>query len=132
MTDDVQGALRDMARAIGGLESTVKTLTVTWQQQEQSASNGRRDLHQKVDQLRSDVSAKVDGMRTDMTAMGAQLATAIKDIAEMKPVVEAVETVKVQATGVRNFTRWLWGVWAAVGGGVMWVVSSFVEIHPKH
>ncbi|MGL3208673.1 DUF1515 family protein [Bradyrhizobium sp. BR 1433] len=106
-------------------------MTATWQQQEQSASNGRRDLHQKVDALRADVSAKVDGMRSDMTTMGGQLATAIKDIAQMKPVVDAVENVQVQATGVRNFSRWIY--WAAVGlsGGVGWIVTNFVDIHLK-
>ncbi|WP_166295344.1 DUF1515 domain-containing protein [Bradyrhizobium sp. 2S1] len=132
MSDEAtQAALREMARAIGGLESTVKTLTATWQQQEQSASNGRRDLHQKVEALRSDVSTKVDGLRGDMVKMGAQVETAIKDIAAMKPVVQAVENVAVQATGVRNVTKWIWGAGAFLSGGVVWIITNLVDIHLK-
>jgi hypothetical protein len=38
-----------MASSIGGLESTVKTLTRQWRDQDEKASLGRRDLHQKID-----------------------------------------------------------------------------------
>jgi outer membrane murein-binding lipoprotein Lpp len=120
MSDDVQVALREMARSIGGLQATVAALTSTWQAMEQKASDGRKELHQKV-----------DGLRGDMTTMGAQLATATKDIAEMKPVVKAVENVKAQATGVRNATKWIWGVGVALSGGVVWIVTNLVEIHFK-
>lgn len=132
MSDEAtQAALREMARAIGGLESTVKTLTTTWQNQENSASQGRRELHQKVDALRSDMSAKVDGLRGDMVTMGGQVATAIKDIAEMKPVVQAVETVKVQATGVRNVSKWIWWIAVPLSGGVGWILTNLLDIHLK-
>ncbi|WP_262048670.1 DUF1515 domain-containing protein [Bradyrhizobium sp. Bra78] len=129
MNDDVQGALREMARSIGALESTVKTLTATWQQQEQSASQGRRDLHQKVDGLRNEVSAKVDGMRGEITAMGTQLAHAIKDISEMKPVVEAVETVKQQAVGAGRLSVWLYRLAVVASGGAAWVVVNYLKIN---
>ncbi|WBL75586.1 DUF1515 domain-containing protein [Bradyrhizobium xenonodulans] len=128
MSDDVQAALRDMARSIGALESTVKTMTSTWQQQEQSASSGRRELHQKVDALRADVSAKVDGMRNDMTLMGGQLATAIKDISEMKPVVEAVEVVKQRAVGASWVSIWLYRIAIIASGGAAWVVVKYLNI----
>ena len=48
---EVNRTIVEMSRAIGGLESTVKTLTTTWQSQEAGASQGRRDLHQKFDGL---------------------------------------------------------------------------------
>ncbi|MCS3447260.1 MULTISPECIES: DUF1515 family protein [Bradyrhizobium] len=120
-TAGVNAALLQMAAKIGGLESTVSTLLQTWQRMEEKASEGRKDLHQKVEALRADV-----------TTMGAQISTVTKDIAEMKPTVQAVQNVRVQAAGVRNVSRWLY--WAAVGltGGVVWVVNNFVDIHVKH
>lgn len=123
-TASVNAALLQMAAKIGGLESTVSTLLQTWQRQEEKAADGRKDLHQKVDALRAE-------MTTMGTTMGAQLATAMKDIADMKPTVQAVRTVQVQATGVRNASRWLY--WAAVGlsGGIGWIVTNFVDIHLK-
>ncbi|UGY14569.1 DUF1515 domain-containing protein [Bradyrhizobium septentrionale] len=77
----VNAALLQMAAKIGGLESTVSTLLQTWQRMEEKASEGRKDLHQKVDALRA-----------EMTAMGAQVATATKDIADMKPTVRTHTT----------------------------------------
>ncbi|GEC52275.1 outer membrane murein-binding lipoprotein Lpp [Bradyrhizobium japonicum] len=120
-TASVNAALLQMAAKIGGLESTVSTLLQTWQRMEEKASEGRKDLHRKVDDLRA-----------DMTAMGAQVATATKDIADMKPTVQAVQNVRVQATGVRNASRWLYWVALGLSGGVGWIVTNFVDIHVKH
>ncbi|UGA46747.1 DUF1515 family protein [Bradyrhizobium quebecense] len=119
-TASVNAALLQMAAKIGGLESTVSTLLQTWQRMEEKASEGRKDLHRKVDDLRA-----------EMTAMGAQVTTATKDISDMKPTVQAVQNVQVQATGVRNASRWLY--WAAVGlsGGVGWIITNFIDIHLK-
>ncbi|WP_128970343.1 hypothetical protein [Bradyrhizobium tropiciagri] len=63
--------------------------------------------------------------------MGTQVETAIKDIAEMKPVVEVVENVTVQATGVRNAGRWLYWIAVPLSGGVGWIITNFVDIHLK-
>ncbi|ODM77813.1 DUF1515 family protein [Bradyrhizobium elkanii] len=120
-TASVNAALLQMAAKIGGLESTVSTLLQTWQRMEEKASEGRKDLHRKVDDLRA-----------DMTAMGAQVATATKEIADMKPTVQAVQNVRVQADGVRNVSRWLYWVAVGLSGGVVWVVTNFVDIHVKH
>ncbi|MGY4259778.1 outer membrane murein-binding lipoprotein Lpp [Bradyrhizobium sp. USDA 4516] len=116
----VNAALLQMAAKIGGLESTVATLLHTWTQMEAKASDGRKDLHQKVDALRA-----------EMTTMGAQLATATKDIADMKPTVQAVQNVQVQATGVRNASRWLYWLAVLLSGGVGWILTSFVDFHVK-
>lgn len=120
-TGSVNAALLQMAAKIGGLESTVSTLLQTWQRMEEKASEGRKDLHQKVDALRA-----------EMTTMGAQVATATKDIADMKPTVQAVQTVQVQATGVRNVSRWLYWVALGLSGGVGWIITNFVDVHIKH
>ena len=50
---EVNRTIVEMSRAIGALESTVKTLTTTWQSQEVSVAQGRRDLHRKFDGLAS-------------------------------------------------------------------------------
>ncbi|WP_166295070.1 DUF1515 family protein [Bradyrhizobium sp. 2S1] len=120
-TASVNTALLQMAAKIGGLESTVSTLLQTWQRMEEKASEGRKDLHQKVEALRAEV-----------TTMGAQISTATKDIAEMKPTVQAVQNVRVQADGVRNVSRWIYWAAVALSGGIVWVVNNFVDIHFKH
>lgn len=109
---DTQSALRDMARSIGGLESTVKALVETWRSQEQSASSGRRVLHEKFDQLQSEVHK-----------FGTQLAGALEDIAEMKPTVDAVETAKQRAIGAGMLGRVLWAIGGAMVAAGVWLLS---------
>ncbi|MCC8952906.1 hypothetical protein H8B02_05340 [Bradyrhizobium sp. Pear77] len=82
-TGSVNAALLQMAAKIGGLQSTVATPLHTWQRMEEKASEGRKDLHQKVEALCAEV----------MT-MGAQISTATKEIADMKPTVQAVRMGK--------------------------------------
>ncbi|MBR0693115.1 hypothetical protein [Bradyrhizobium lablabi] len=65
------------------------------------------------------------------STMSCGSAKAMKDVAEMKPVVQAVETVKVRATGVRNVIRWLYWVAVPLSGGVGWIITNFVDIHLK-
>jgi hypothetical protein len=118
MSDEM--ALREMIRSIGGLESTVKSLQQTWQSQEASASQGRRDLHQKFDAMRSEVhalTAKVDG--------------ALRELAEIKPSVHAFENAKAQAQGAQTLGKWIWGGLLFAGGGIGWALANWITITPK-
>lgn len=109
---DTQAALRDMARSIGGLESTVKTLVDTWRNQEQAASSGRRVLHEKFDQLQGEVHN-----------FGHQLAGVMKDIAVMKPTIAAVETAKQRAIGAGMLGKALWAIGGAMVAVGIWLLS---------
>ncbi|MBR1170551.1 DUF1515 family protein [Bradyrhizobium liaoningense] len=121
MSDDIQAALREMARSIGALESQVSGFASQWRDQDQKASFGRRDLHQKIDALRS-----------DMQTLEGQVRAAISDIALMKPTVEAVEAAKLQAEGAVTAVRWTSraGYWLAVAVtlGAGWVLSNWLNI----
>jgi uncharacterized protein YoxC len=121
MTDaSTEAALRDMNRSIGGLESTVKNLMTMWQQQEQAATQGRRDLHQKFDVVVKDVSG-----------LTVKLDAAVKDISEIKPSVRAFENAKEQAKGAQTLGRWIWGLLVFIGGCAGWAISSWISIAPK-
>lgn len=115
----IQAALREMAKSIGGLESTVTTLTRQWRDQDEKASLGRRDLHQKIDALVADLRT-LEGL----------VKAAISDIAIMKPIVDAVEDAKMQAVGVVKAGRWVhWLIFGSGGGAfVLWVASHFVTL----
>ncbi len=119
--ETVNAALLRMAEKVGGLASAVETLTTQWRQQDEKASQGRRDLHQKIDALRSDVQ-RLDG----------EVKAAIADIALMRPTVEAVESAKLQAQGAVTAVRWTSraGYWIAtlmtLGAG--WVLANWLNI----
>lgn len=118
MSDDQ--ALREMSHAIGGLESTVKSMVSTWQQQEASASQGRRDLHHKF-----------DAMRDELHQLGTKVAGALDDIAELKPSVKAFENAKAQAQGAQTLGKWIWGAIGLAGTGLGWALANWISITPK-
>lgn len=121
MTDvSTEAALREMSRTLGGVESTVKSLVSTWQSQEASASQGRRDLHQKFEALADKVSG-----------LSAKVDTAIKDITEIKPSVQAFEDAKQQAKGAQTLGKIIWAILGFGGMGIGWVLANWISITPK-
>lgn len=122
--ESVQAALRDMAKSIGGLESSVTSLTTQWRQQDEKASLGRRDLHQKI-----------DAMRDEVATLDSRVSAAIADIAEMRPTVDAIREARLQATGAVKAGHWLWrglywaGMVMTLGAG--WVVTHWLDIKVK-
>lgn len=121
MTDSTtEAALRDMSRTIGGLESTVKNLMRMWEQQEQAASQGRRDLHQKFDAIIKDVAG-----------LSAKLEAAVNDITEIKPSVKAFESAKEQAKGAQTVGKGIWAGLIFVSGGIGWMLNNWISIAPK-
>jgi len=119
--DHVSAALLRMAEKVGGLDSAVTALTQQWRNQDEKASQGRRDLHQKIDALRADVQ-KLD----------VQVKAAISDIALMKPTVEAVEAAKLQAEGAVTAVRWTSraGYWigTVLTLGAAWVLANWFNV----
>lgn len=117
---NTEAALREMSHSIGGLESTVKNMMTMWQQQEQAASQGRRDLHQKFDSVGKDVAgltAKVD--------------RAVQDITDIKPAVKAFENAKEQAKGAQKLGKIVWAVLFGTGTLIGWVIANWITISPK-
>lgn len=115
--ESTQAALLKMAQTIGGLVASVDTLTRQWRDQDEKASIGRRDLPRR---------------RRFPHARGLVKA-AISDIAEMKPIVDAVEIAKLKASGALTAARWIY--WLAFGSGsgaaVLWVASQFFTVALK-
>jgi HAMP domain-containing protein len=115
--ESIQAALREMAKSIGGLESTVTTMTRQWRDQDEKASLGRRDLHHKI-----------DAMRDELQRLDARVTTAIDDIAEMKPTVQEVKDARQQAVGAGKASIWLWRLVMFMSGGAAWVIANYLKV----
>jgi hypothetical protein len=117
---NTEAALREMSHSIGGLQSTVTSLMTMWQQQEQAASQGRRDLHQKFDVVVKDVAG-----------LTVKLDAAVKDITDIKPAVRAFENAKEQAKGAQTVGKMIWAALIAAGGLIGWALANWITIGPK-
>ncbi|MDI3559556.1 DUF1515 family protein [Bradyrhizobium sp. Arg816] len=119
--ESTQAALLKMAQTIGGLVASVDTLTRQWRDQDEKASLGRRDLHQKIDAFVGDLR-RLEGL----------IEKAISDIAIMKPIVNGVSEARQQIAGAAKAGRWIY--WVATGGGgaaVLWVASHYLSVTLK-
>ena len=114
---DTEAALREMSRWIGSSRHRCGSLVQTWQAQEASASQGRRDLHQKFEALRG-----------EFHAVATQVAGALKDIADIKPSVQAFENAKAQAKGAQMLGKIIWGILLFAGGGIGWMLANWITI----
>jgi len=70
--------IHEMSRAIGSLESSAKTLTTTWAEQDREATEGRRLLH-----------AKIDDLKSQQATLAAQVAQQTSKLAEVEPAINA-------------------------------------------
>lgn len=117
MTD---GAIHQVSADIGGLKTAVEMMTTTWQQQEQSATEGRRLLHAKFDDVRNEVtklSGRVDQMATDMS--------------EIKPAIDTFKSARERQLGAQWMGKLIWVAFIGIAGAIGGVIVEFLHIRPS-
>lgn len=116
------GEMHEISRLIGSLQSSVETLTRQWGEQDRKATEGRRELYRKFDEIKGEV--------TELAGRVGQMA---QKIADMQPLVETFDEMHQQGIGSK---RTLGLLWAAVIGVVGALSAGLVElVHlfwPKH
>lgn len=99
------GAIHQVSADIGGLKKSVEILTSTWQQQEQAATDGRRELHKKLEDVRHEVT-KLAG-RVDQ--MG-------KEISEIKPAIDTFKSARERQLGAQWMGKLIWAAFIGLAG----------------
>lgn len=109
--------INDFSRALGSLEASVANLTRTWAEQERNATEGRRALHRKMDDIKDDVGAMTG--RVDSLA---------NEVAEISPAVKEFKQQRERAIGAMKFGRWMWGAMLAAAGMVGWAINEWLRL----
>src|SRR6266403_778218 len=91
------GEIHQVSADIGGLKKSVEILTSTWQLQEKAATDGRRAMHDKLDDVRNEVT-KLTGR---VNQMG-------KDIAEIQPAIDAFKSARERQLGAQWMGKLIW------------------------
>lgn len=108
--------LNDINREIGGLRQAVDTLTKQWRQQEDIASEGRRQLYNKFDTLKDEVRT----MESRVTQMG-------NEIKIIQPSIQAYNEKRLRDEGARQYGSVIWGAILTAAGLTGWAISTFVH-----
>jgi len=108
-----------LGRMVAGLKATVEAFQTNWQEQDRRASEGRKELYNKV-----------ESFGLSVVELGHRLNTVAAEVAEMKPAVRDWVNTKNRAEGAVSSTRVLWGLAGAFVVVVGWVFDHFLSIIP--
>jgi chromosome segregation ATPase len=114
---------RDTIRSIASLEATVKHMTETWQAQEREATEGRRRLHEKIDELKS-----------QQAALTTKVEQQTKKLAEVEPAIKRFEAERQRQEGVASLFKVLWVGLVAFATGLGYVGHVLLQyiFPPRH
>lgn len=105
----------EISRAIGSLEGLVKSLTDTWVQQDQEATEGRRALYGKFEELKTEVNKTT-----------AKVETLVREMSEIKPAVKNFEAARQRREGANSLMKILWGGVVAFATGIGYLLHDYV------
>lgn len=120
MTD---GAIHQMSAAVGGLQSDVRglkdsidNLNQVWGQRQEEATQGRRIVHEKVDQL-----------RTDFMRLSAEVENVSRDLVEIKPAIDAFKTARDRQDGAQKLGQRIWIAFIGIAGVAGGVIAELIR-----
>jgi hypothetical protein len=130
---------RETARAIGSLEATVKHLTETWKRQDDEATEGRRRLYDKVDELKVEVSrlashTEVDELKTRVINLAGQVEGLEARVTAIEPRAEEWNNQQQQAIGSKKVMALVWAGMLTFTGAVTAIAIKLLDVFwpPKH
>jgi chromosome segregation ATPase len=113
---------RDTIRSIASMEATVKHLTDTWQRQDQEATEGRRRLHEKIDELKSQQQTLEETVKQQT-----------KELAEIKPAIKRFEEQRQRHEGAASLFKVMWLGVVAFATGLGYAGHELLQwIFPRH
>lgn len=119
MMQPTPGQLHQISAEIGGLKAAVEIMTDMWQRQEETASAGRKALHEKFELFRWEITNQVAslGLRVDRMA---------DQISLVEPSVKSFNDEKLRAEGAKRLGARLWTAIVAAAGALGWGAHELI------
>lgn len=118
------GAIHQMSAAIGGLQADVKNLKDSidnlnqiWGLREESATAGRRVVHEKVDLLRK-----------DFTHLSAEVENVSMKLTEIEPAISEFKDARQRLIGARHLGKFLWGAFLSAAGAMGYALGEWLHL----
>jgi uncharacterized coiled-coil DUF342 family protein len=111
--------------AIQSLEKTVSLLINTWAEQDRNASAGRKDLYEKVNEMREELVriaeriVPIAELRAEMKAMNDKIGPVITEVGRLTPIVNKLDRSYTQGSGVAGVGRIVLAVFGTGVGAVI-------------
>lgn len=104
---------------VGGLKSSVESMTDQWRQQEANTTESRRRLHEKFELFREEVRSKMDTLSNRVNRLAEQVTL-------IEPSVTVFKEEKLRTEGAKRLGGWLMGGITAVAGGIGWGLHELI------
>lgn len=123
MTNGESDKLHEMNGRISGLESTVNHFKETWERQDEQATEGRRRLYDKFEELAATV-----------IRMGAKVEQIGTEVAALKPQVVVLDQHHQQGLGSKKVVAAVWAAIFTLAGTAGAAAIKLLELFwpPKH
>lgn len=116
------GEMHEISRLIGMLQASVETLTRQWGEQDRKATDGRRELYRKFDEI-----------KTEVTELAGRVGRMAEEISDMKPSVDTFDQQHQQGIGSKKTLAIGWsiliGMIGAISAGAVELIHLF---WPRH
>jgi len=117
-----------VARALGDLQGTVRSMSEQWRRQDDNANTGRRA-----------VSEKLEDLSNKMVAMSHNLDGVTQDVAELKndiktdimPTVDAFRMAAAKQLGAMWAGKIFWSFMIGIAGAIGFAVHEMVQYFAK-
>jgi hypothetical protein len=119
-----RGEVHQISMKLGQLSQAVEFMTDMWKRQEESASAGRKALHEKFEHFRDDMGVQVAGLSLRVDRM-------VDTMTKIEPAVKKYEDEKLRQEGAMKLGKLIWGgVLAAagmMGGAITWGLQHWLS-----
>jgi hypothetical protein len=105
----VQNQLNILTMTVGELRNAVENLTSNWVRQDQAATDGRKVIHDKIDEVRDnviDLTHRVEGVE--------------KEVKIIQPSIKIFNDEKLRDEGARSLGKLLWAAILTGAGLIGW------------
>lgn len=110
-----EGQLHQISAEIGGLTKAVDIMMKQWERQEESASAGRRALHEKFEAFKTDVGLQIAGLSLRVDRLTDQ-----------------IKREEILVEGEKRLGKKIWVALMAVAGVTGWGINELITwLHPK-
>lgn len=121
-----RGEVHQISLKLGQLSQAVEFMTEMWKRQEESASNGRKSLHEKFEHLRDEMGVQVAGLSLRVDRVVDSVKVMGDTMAKVEPAVKKYEDEKLRQEGAKGLGKMLIGGLTAAAGAFGWGLHEFI------
>lgn len=121
-----RGEVHQISMKLGQLSNAVEFMTDMWKRQEESASAGRKVLHDKFEHFRDEVGLQISGLSLRVDRLVNGMEDLEKTMAKVEPAVKKYEAEQFREEGAKKLGNVLIGGLTAAAGAIGWGLHEFI------